>query len=329
MEDQEPGRGRVAGTARSRAGWKRYIWPAIGLAAIVVSFWFLARELRGMSWDELWAGFGAISMREWLLIVGCTIGCYTILALYDVLALQHLGRKLNFGFVFSTSLTTYALAHNIGASAFSGAVIRYRAYSSRGLSGIEVGMLVTFCSLTFALGVMLLLGIDFLLTPTLEERFAEFLHPGVITWTAWGLLALIALYVLGSALSLPPLRIRSFVVSYPRLSITLKQLIIAPIELLFAAGILYFALPSDGNPGYWVVMAVFVVAFSLALLSHAPGGLGVFELAVLTALPEFEPEVVLAALLVFRLFYFLIPLIVGLVMIALFEHSLFRSRPAE
>lgn len=76
-------------------------------------------------------------------------------------------------------------------------------------------------------------------------------------------------------------------------------------------------------------MAVFVVAFSLALLSHAPGGLGVFELAVLTALPEFEPEVVLAALLVFRLFYFLIPLVVGLIVVAVFEHSLLRSRPAE
>lgn len=315
--------------AGSRRGWKRYIWPVIGFTAILVSFWFLARELRGMSWDELWAGFGAIGFREWWLIVACTVGCYTILALYDVLALQHLGKKLNFGFVFCTSLTTYALAHNIGASAFSGAVIRYRAYSSRGLSGIEVGMLVTFCSLTFALGVMLLLGVDFLLTPTLEERFAEFLPAGVVTWTAWGLLGLIGLYVLGSALGLPTLRIRSFVVSYPRLPITIKQLIIAPIELLFAAGILYFALPSEGNPGYWVVMAVFVVAFSLALLSHAPGGLGVFELAVLTALPEFEPEVVLAALLVFRLFYFLIPLVVGLVMIAFFEHSLLRSRPAE
>lgn len=237
----------MAGPAGSGAGWKRYIWPVIGFAAILVSFWFLARELRGMSWDALWAGFGAIGLQHWLLIIACTIGCYTILALYDGLALQHLGRKLNFGFVFCTSLTTYAIAHNIGASALSGAVIRYRAYSSKGLSGVEVGMLVTFCSLTFVLGVMLLLSVDFLLTPTLEERFAEFLPPGVVTWTAWGMLALIALYVLGSALGLPELRIRNFIVSYPRLSITIKQLIIAPIELLFAAGILYFALPSRGT----------------------------------------------------------------------------------
>jgi hypothetical protein len=54
----------------------------------------------------------------------------------------------------------------------------------------------------------------------------------------------------------------------------------------------------------------------------------VFELAVLTALPEFQPEVVLAALLVFRFFYLLIPLAAGLVMIALFEHSRLRSDDA-
>lgn len=315
----------MARLARASAGWKRFIWPTIGFAAIVVSFWFLARELRGISLADLWQSLGAIPLRNWLLIIACTMGCYTVLGLYDVLALQHLGRRLNFGFVLATSLTTYALAHNIGASAFSGAVIRYRAYSTKGLSGAEVGMVVTFCSLTFALGVMLLLGVDLLLAPTLEERFAEFLPSGVTQWIAVGLLALIGLYVLGSVLSPPPLRIRSFVITYPRLAITLRQLAVAPVEILFAAGILYFALPIEGNPGYWVVMGVFVVSFSLALLSHAPGGLGVFELAVLTALPEFAPETVLAALLVFRFFYFLIPLMAGLVMVALFEHSHLKS----
>lgn len=314
--------------ARASAGWRRFIWPVIGFAAIAVSFWLLARELRGMSWVELWQSFHAIPLRNWMLVVGCTLGCYTVLGLYDVLALRHLRRKLNFGFVLATSLTTYAIAHNIGASALSGAVIRYRAYSNKGLSGAEVGMVVTFCSLTFALGVMLLLGIDFLLTPTLEQRFAQFLPPALLHWVALGLLLPIVLYLLGSILSPPPLRIRGFVLTYPRPAIALLQLAVAPIEILFAAGILYFALPGDGNPGYWVVMAVFVTAFSLALLSHAPGGLGVFELAVLTALPEFQPEVVLAALLVFRFFYLLIPLAAGLVMIALFEHSRLRSDDA-
>ena len=121
------------------AKWKRYIWPVIGFLAIAISFWLLAKELRGMSWTELWAGIGAISGSGWLLICLSTLGCYFTLALYDNLALQHLRKKLNFFFVACCSLTTYALSHTIGASAFTGAVIRYRAYTARACRGPRWG----------------------------------------------------------------------------------------------------------------------------------------------------------------------------------------------
>ncbi len=306
--------------------WKTYLWPLIGLAAIAVSFWFLARELRGLSWPDLWAGIGAISGPYWAGIALCTLGCYAILAAYDWLALEHLRKRVDYIFVACCSLTTYALGHTLGASAFTGAVIRYRAYTTKGLSGGDVGMLVTFCSLTFALGVMVVLGLAFLLSPGLEERFADMLSPHLVWWLAVLLLVGVALYLLGAALKLPELKIRSFSISYPKLGLAVKQIIVAPTELLFAAGILYLALPEVGNPGYLVVMGVFVVAFSLALLSHAPGGLGVFELAVLTGLPEFSNEEVLAALIVFRICYFLIPLIIGLVMVGIFEHGQLKAK---
>ena len=306
--------------------WKKLIWPVIGFAAIGVSFWLLANELKDMSWDALMAGFAAITLWHWLMIALCTLACYVNLALYDVIALQHLRRRVSFPFVVGCSLTTYSLAHTIGASAFTGAVIRYRAYSSRGLSGPEVGVLVTFCSLTFALAVMTVLGCAFLMAPEIEHRLGAFLAPWVVQWLAIGTLVLVLAYLISSALGLPDLKIRNFTLSYPRFSIALKQVVIAPIELLFAAAILYFALPETGNPGYLVVMGVFVVGFALALLSHAPGGLGVFELVIITGLPEFEPEVVLAALLVFRLFYFIFPLILGLFLVVGFEHNQLRKK---
>ncbi|VDC32523.1 lysylphosphatidylglycerol synthase domain-containing protein [Pseudogemmobacter humi] len=316
----------MAGISGSSAKWKKLIWPTIGLTAIAVSFWFLAHELQDMSWQALWAGFAAITPVHWGLIVLCTLCCYVNLALYDVIALQHLKKRVGFGFVTGCALTTYSLAHTIGASAFTGAVIRYRAYTTKGLSGPEVGVLVTFCSLTFSLAVMIVLGVAFLVTPDLGDRLTQFLSPTLVQWLAAATLMIVVLYLISSALGLPDLRIRNFHISYPRLPIALKQVTIAPVELLFAAGILYFALPAEGNPGYMVVMGVFVVGFSLALLSHAPGGLGVFELAVITGLPEFEPETVLAALLVFRMFYLIFPLILGLILVALFEHGQLRGK---
>ncbi|NPD14025.1 UPF0104 family protein [Xinfangfangia sp. D13-10-4-6] len=322
----------MAGSTAGGAKWKKFIWPVIGLLAIVGSFWFLAHdpEIRSLTWAGLREAFGAIGPGHWALIILCTLGCYINLALYDVIALQHLNKKVSFPFVAGCALTTYSLAHTIGASAFSGAVIRYRAYTTKGLSGPEVGVLVTFCSLTFSLAVMIVLGFAFLLTPGLGERVGEYISPHVVRWAALVTLAIVLLYLASSALGLPDLKIRNFRVSYPRFPIALKQVTIAPIELLFAGGILYFALPEVNNPGYMVVMGVFVVGFSLALLSHAPGGIGVFEAVVIAGLPEFPVDVKIAALLVFRLFYLMIPLLLGLVLVAMFEaNQLKLKRIAE
>lgn len=310
---------------KKKRGWKKFIWPFIGIIAIVTSFWLLTKELHNLSWDALWERIDEIGGLHWWLIGFCTICSYAALAFYDHVALDHIGRRLRFHFVALTSLTTYAIGHNIGASVFTGAVVRYRAYTSKGLSGPEVGVIVSFCTFTYILGVMVLLGLVFLIVPDLEVRLGDFISPAVLQWGGGVLLALVALYMVGSALGLPPLRIRRFAIAYPRLPIAFQQLILGPVEQLFAVGIFYFALPDAGNPGYLVVMAVFVISFSLALISHAPGGLGVFELAMLTGLPEFSPETVLAALIIFRLFYFIVPFFIGLVVIVCFERVQLRE----
>ncbi|MFC7665044.1 lysylphosphatidylglycerol synthase domain-containing protein [Methylorubrum suomiense] len=127
---------------------------------------------------------------------------------------------------------------------------------------------------------------------------------------------------LGAAL--PPLTIRSFKIEYPRPQIMVRQLIAAPLELLGAAGIIYFALPDSLNPGFIAVLGIFLASFSVALASHAPGGLGVFELVFFTAMQlqtDAEKAPVLAALLIFRLFYLLIPFAIAIVVVVLFERA--------
>ena len=94
-----------------------------------------------------------------------------------------------------------------------------------------------------------------------------------------------------------------------------------PLELIGAAGIIYFALPQAGNPGFLVVLGVFLASFSLALISHAPGGLGVLEYAFLNAMPDAPAASVLAALLVFRLLYLILPLLFSLFVVVAFERG--------
>lgn len=300
---------------------KNKLWSAVGLAAVVFSVWLLMRELRGTSLDEIWDSFIAIPARDWCLAVAATLGAYAALAGYDHLALLHLRRKVGWIFISICSFTTYALAHNIGASVFSGALVRYRAYSTKGLSASEVGVLVAFCSFTFALGTILLTGLVLVVRPDITERFVDVLPVEASATTGAFLLALVGIYVLGSWLQLRPLRIRSFELTYPRLPIVLRQLVIAPLELACAAAIVYFALPAAGNPGYLVVLGIFIVSFSVALISHAPGGIGVLELVFITGLSEMDPVAVLAALFVFRLLYLIVPLVLSLGVVVGFERA--------
>ncbi|CAM5387536.1 hypothetical protein ATER59S_01844 [Aquamicrobium terrae] len=306
--------------------WTRYFWPAVGLSAVAFSIWLLVGELRGISLDDVWAGLEAIPGHRWLLAAVSAICAYAALAGYDRIALLHLRRRMSWPFVMLCSFTTYALSHNIGGSVFSGAVIRYRAYGTRGLSGQEVGVLVGICWITFVLSTLLVAGVVLLLEPDLFERFSDIGYGGFSAGAGLFMLLLVVAYVFGSWLHLKPLNIGRFQLQYPRLPIVARQLTIGPAELLAAAGIFYFALPAEANPGYLVVLGVFLVAFSLAQISHAPGGLGVFEFICLAGLSNMDQAGVVAALLVFRLLYLIVPLLIALVVVVLFERSQFGRR---
>ncbi len=298
-------------------------WPVIGLGAVAVSSLLLFKELRGLSLASLRDAFGSISAGRWALACASTAIAYAALAWYDRIALMHLGRKISWPFVALTSFVTYAIAHNIGASVLSGAVIRYRAYSTKGMGMAEIGLLVAFCSFTFVLGAVTLGGLLLLIRPGLVERFE-----GAPEWIGQAagvvLIAAPSLYMLGTLLHFPSIRAGGFALTYPRPPIAVRQLLAGPLELIGAAGIIFFALPA-ANPGFVVVLGVFLASFCLALVSHAPGGLGVLEIAFLSGMSDVPQANVVAALLVFRLLYLIIPLAFSLGVVLVFERRRWRS----
>ena len=305
---------------------RRYIWPVIGAIAVIFSARLLYREVRNLALDDVLLSLEAIPPQRWALAIACNFLAYAALAGYDRVALLHLGKHVSWPFVALTSFTTYALSHNIGASMLSGAVVRYRAYSTKGLTPAEIGVLVALSSFTFFLGSLITGGVLLLIEPGQIRRFID-LPDEAATIVGIGMLAAVGLYILGSLLHLRPLTLWGFHVYYPRPQVVVWQLLLAPVELIGAAGIIYFSLPVEGNPGFLVVLGVFLVSFTVALISHAPGGLGVLEYVFLVALEDLNKADVLAALIVFRVFYLLLPLALALVVVPLFERAqLARSR---
>ncbi len=303
-----------------------FVWPLVGVAAVIVALFLLHRQFQGEAvFSKLWADLCALPPYRIVLAVVATLIAYAALAWYDRIALLHLGIKhISWTFIALCSFTTYALAHNIGASVLSGAVVRYRAYTSKGLTPGEITILVALCSLTFGLGVLLIGGVILVCDPAQLHRLSGLL-PKVLTnpTTARTLgvicLGVVASYAIGSIFRLAPFRLGSFRIEYPSPTIALRQFLASSMELIGAAGIIYFALPEHGNPGFIAVLAVFIASFSAALASNAPGGLGVFELLFIKAMPAMAPVKVLTALLVFRMLYLIVPLAFAVLVIIVFE----------
>ena len=248
-------------------------WSVFGIGAVAVSVFILYREFRRISFAEVADSLAAISLGNWALAICATLVAYAALAWYDRIAILHLGKKVSWVFISLCSFTTYALSHNIGASVLSGAVVRYRAYSTRGLTAQEIGLLIVFCSFTFFIGTVLMGGLALTVEPHIVRRLID-----VPDWVSFSIgvlmLALVGLYVLGSWLHFPPWHFKRFTLQYPRLPIVTRQMLAGPLELAAAGAIIYFALPAEGNPGYLVILGIFLASFTLALLSPCAGWTG-------------------------------------------------------
>lgn len=348
----------TAATPATRSPFKRIMdvfWPVLGLVAVVWSVRLLYIKLQaevavdpavktmleaGGIWSDIkliaiviGTKLAAIPTQAYMLAFAATLVAYAALAWYDRIALMHLGRErgISWWYVSACSFVTYALAHNIGASVLSGGMVRLRAYTAKGLSAPEVGILVAMCSFTFMFGVLILLGFVLAFEPELIEPLSDLapildVDPNFTRAVGFGIIALCALYVVGSWLHFKPLKIGNLEIVYPRIPVVLRQLIAAPLELIGAAGIIYFALPELGNPGFFMVLGAFLLSFSAGLLSQVPGGVGVMEAVFLAMMPDVPATSVIAALLVWRLLYLLMPLALSVPTVLLFERAQLAKR---
>ncbi len=114
-------------------------------------------------------------------------------------------------------------------------------------------------------------------------------------------------------------KLQGFLFELPGLGLTLGQMTLGVLDLCAAAAVLYVLLPSHEGLGFFTFASVYVFACLLGIVSHAPGGIGVFEATMLKALPAPSQEALLASLLMFRILYYVIPFVVALILLGATE----------
>ena len=292
------------------------IGVALSLTIIAVALIVLYHTLRDLNVGELVRALEATDRRT-LLSAGLFVAAgYLTLTFYDLFALRTIGRnEVPYRVAALAGFTSYAVGHNVGASVFSGGAVRYRIYSASGLSVIEVTKICFIAGLTFWLGNATVLGLGILDAPQ-AARALDQLPLWANRVIALVLLALLAAYVVWAWVKPRVIGRDGWQVTLPGGPLTLIQIAIGIVDLACCAAAMYMLVPDEPNLGFVTVAVIFVAATLLGFASHAPGGLGVFDAAMLVALWQFDKEDLLAGLLLFRLLYYIVPFVLSLLVLA-------------
>ena len=249
---------------------------------------------------------------------------YAVLTGYDFLAFAYLGRSLPWRRVAVASFVAYAISNNVGFGMLSGASVRYRFYTRWGLTADELTRIV------FSYVGHLLARppharrIESCREPAAERAGAARRSSPPVGWV----LVLASLGYVAAAFLLPPIRFRRFELRLPSPTIAVAQLAISVLDWVLAGAVLYVLLPPSGLP-FLPLLGAFLASQLLALASHVPGGMGVFEgLMVLLLKPSMPAMTLLPALIVYRAVYYLFPLAVALLILVTDELRQRRSQAA-
>jgi glycosyltransferase 2 family protein len=312
----------------ARFGWN-WVGYAIGVTIVGISIYVLSHLLRDIEWTRVLAAAKATPPSHIAAAILAIGGAYFTLSFYDLFALRVIGADhVPYRIAALASFTSYAIGHNIGATAFSGGAVRLRIYSYFRLGVIDVAKICFLTGLTFWIGNLVVLGSGMVYRPEVSSLILQ-ISPGAIR--AIGATALIVLtaYIIWVGRAQRSFGRNGWRVTLPGGYSTLIQVGIGIADLTFASLAMYSLVPSAPNDDFITVSIATVSATLLGFASHAPGSLGVFDAAMLVALPDMSKEELVAALIIYRVLYFMIPFVIALVIMAYWEVTLFLEGTPE
>jgi uncharacterized membrane protein YbhN (UPF0104 family) len=292
-------------------GWNRIAFAA-SLLVIAAASVTLLRLLRDIEIDKV---IGALQATppETVVLAGALVAAgYVALTFYDFFALRTIGcRHVPYRIAALASFTSYTIGHNLGATVLTGGVVRLRIYSPWGLGVLDVAKIAFVTGLTFWLGNAFILGLSVAYAPDAASAVDQ-LPPWLNRTIALTGLAVIVGYVLWLVPAPRVVGSGAWRITLPNAPLTFVQIGIGVLDLTIGALAMYVLLPAEPPIDLLALLVVFVLATLLGFLSHAPGSLGVFDAAMLVGLAQFDKNELVAALLLFRLLYFILPFLAAL-----------------
>jgi phosphatidylglycerol lysyltransferase len=296
--------------------WAHRLIPVLATGLFLLALWILHRDLAAYHWKDIRHSFLALRYGQILLSVLLTVVSYALLTGHDFLAVRYVGRVLPWYQVALGSYLGYVLSHNIGAL-LGATVPRYRVYTAAGLSPTEVARLFAFTSTGFWVGWVLMTGVVLIVHPGAAPLP---LGPVALRVIGAAFVVVVGSYVGLAAVHREPLKLGRLRIAVPPLRLAGLQVAISVIDWLACSAALWVLLPGSATLSFTGFLCVFLIAVMAGVLSHVPGGLGVFDSILLIGLSGKVPgPAVIGALVAFRIVYYLGPLVLAGCLFAVFE----------
>lgn len=303
---------------------RRLASPLAILTLLLVAMWLLHRELSQYRIQDVMETLRDLPAWKLFLAISLTVISFASLTLYDFLSASYIKSHLSRGKIAVASFLGFAISNSFGVL-LGGTAVRMRLFSVWGVSSVDILKYLLMLSTTFWVGTFALSAIIFGIDPL---PIPEKLHMPVVT--AWPLSIFFTALTLGyigvCGFTKGPLRIRGWELTLPSWKFGVMQCIVGAIDLLLASAVLYVLMPESVPLSYAHFLAIYLLAIIVSVISHVPGGVGIMELVVIVLLDPKEPHAVLGAMLVYRVIYYLLPLVIGMVILGGNELIPHRSR---
>jgi phosphatidylglycerol lysyltransferase len=305
----------------------RWVGPIAALLVFTGVVVILHHQLARLNASSVFEHLHAIPRRQVLAALAFTAASYWLLSTYEVLAFGYLKRAIAYGRIVFTSFIAYSFGHTLGFAAFTGAAIRFRLYSTAGVSAIDVATVSAFCSLSLGIGLAAVSGMSLLLSPVHAASVLRLHHNWSLLVGAL-LLAAVAAYAAWTCLARRAFEIHGWALRAPGPAIGLTQILLGVLDVTLSSAVLWSLLPRETHIGFIPFLGVYAAAVIAGILSHVPGGVGVFEAVILLTLPGVPADALLGSLLAYRAVYYFVPLLFGTLLFGSKELSEQRSRLA-
>ncbi|HEY6645426.1 bifunctional lysylphosphatidylglycerol flippase/synthetase MprF, partial [Povalibacter sp.] len=303
----------------------RWLGALIPFALLAIAALILHKELSARQLSAALDSARGIRLGAVATAIALTVVSYLVLTFYDFLALRYIGKRLNRALIVFTAFIAYAFSHTISFASLTGAAIRYRLYAAQGVSIGDVARIAAFNVLTLGSGCILVGGMSLVLMPAGVAGVAN-IPDGWVRVVGAAAMAGVVAYLAYAARPGTALQFRGWSLPLPGTKLAVRQVIVGVIDVALACAVLWTLLPASANVGFVAFSGIYVIACTVGLLSHVPGGVGVFESMVLLFLPQVPRHDLLGALIAYRAIYYLAPLALALVLFAFREVVAQRAR---